>query len=48
MYHVRYALVLVGINLHIKFELPSFIHSKDMVCWPQHLTTGHVTPTTPF
>jgi len=30
-----HALVLVNISLHVKFELPSFIHSKDVMGAPK-------------
>jgi len=27
---IMYVLVVVGINLHTKFKMPSFTHSKDV------------------
>jgi len=41
-----YVLVLITINLHINFEMSSFIRSKDMT-GPQNVEIGHVTLTMP-
>jgi len=40
-----HALVLLCINQQMKFEVPSFTNSKDMI-WGKILKTGHVTLTT--
>ena len=42
-----HARVLININVHIKFEVLSFTHSKDMIA-PQNLQMGLVTLTTPL
>jgi len=39
-------LVLIIINLHIKFEVPSFAHSKDMTGTIK-FKIGHIILTTP-
>ena len=39
------ASVLESINLHMKSEVPSFTHSKNMT-GPQNLQMGHVNLTT--
>ena len=38
--------LLFPINLQTKFEMSSFIRSKDMA-WPKNVEMGHVTMTTP-
>jgi len=40
-----HALVLLCINQHMKFQVPSFTNSKDMI-GAKFLKTGHVTLTT--
>ena len=42
-----YALVLVNINQHTKFEMTGFIRSKDNM-GPKIKKMGHVTRTTPI
>jgi len=39
--------VLFTFNLQTKFEMSSFIRSKDMVWDPQDMEIGHMTLTTP-
>ena len=41
------ALVLLGVNQHTKFEMPSFTHSKNMNVAPI-LKVDHSSLTTPF
>jgi len=42
-----HALVILCINQHTKFEVPSFTDSKDVIVG-QNLKKGHVIVTTPF
>jgi len=42
-----HARVLINVNVHIKFEVLSFTHSKDTI-GPQNSQTGLVTLTTPL
>jgi len=39
--------ILVNVNVHAKFEVPSFIQSKDMT-GAQNLKMSHVTLTVPL
>jgi len=34
------ALVLVNINVHTKFEVPMFSHSKDVIAYSRHVCQG--------
>jgi len=41
-------LVLININVHTKFEMPSFTHSKDIIKTLKLKKIGHMTLITPI
>jgi len=48
MQSIMHEPVLLCINRHTTFELPSFTNSKDMIAGQNFKKTGHVSLTTPL